>query len=178
MTWAGERCVEVPIALHYLEQAAGMNVLEVGNVLSHYREVTHDVLDKFEKGRSVINEDILTYSPQKKYDLILSISTFEHIGFDDEADEPSGKKIIAAIGACRRLLSPSGRLIITVPLGYNPELDALIAGGGLDAGAEYFLCRTGYTEWRECTKAEALKCRYKAPFPYANGLMVAHFSGR
>jgi SAM-dependent methyltransferase len=178
MTWAGERCVEVPIAFHYLEAAGGKNVLEVGNVLSHYREVTHDVLDKFEKGRSVINEDILTFAPQKKYDLILSISTFEHIGFDDESEEPSGKKIIAAIEACRRLLSPSGRLIITVPPGYNPELDALISSGGLGVSAEFFLRRTGFSQWRECSKAEVLKCKYKSPYPYANGIVVAHFAGR
>jgi SAM-dependent methyltransferase len=176
MTWAGERCVEVPIAFNYLEQAAGKNILEVGNVLSHYRETTHDILDKFEKGRGVINEDILTFAPAKKYDLVLSISTFEHIGFDDEADEPSGKKILAAIAACRKLLSPSGRLIITVPLGYNPDLDQLVASGGLDVSAESFLRRTGFSEWQECTKGEAIKSKYKTPFPYANGIMVAEFS--
>jgi hypothetical protein len=37
MTWASERCVEIPIAMSYLEQGAGGAVLEVGNVTSSSR---------------------------------------------------------------------------------------------------------------------------------------------
>ena len=32
----------------------------------------------------VINEDITYFQPNHKYDLIVSISTFEHIGFDED----------------------------------------------------------------------------------------------
>src|SRR5713101_4756266 len=42
MTWAGERCVEIPIAKSYLDQYQAGDVLEVGNVLSHYFPVQHD----------------------------------------------------------------------------------------------------------------------------------------
>lgn len=176
MTWAGERAVEVPIARSYLEQCQGKSILEVGNVLSHYFPIRHEVLDKFEKGTGVINKDILDFKPGKQYALIISISTFEHIGFDDEADEPSDKKIARAIAACWDLLTPDGRLVLTVPLGYNPDLDRMIATGELGATEESYLRRATRLGWEPCRKDEALRCRFKTPYPYANAILVAEFS--
>src|SRR5579872_7186960 len=59
-TWRNERAVEIPIAREFIAQSRGGNVLEVGNVLSHYGPVQHDVLDKYEKAEGVINEDVCT----------------------------------------------------------------------------------------------------------------------
>jgi hypothetical protein len=178
MTWASERCVEVPIGRWWAARFPPAQVLEVGNVLSHYSPVQHDILDKFEKGAGVINEDILAFKPAKKYQLIFSISTFEHIGFDDEAEGSSADKILGAIQACRSLLSPGGQLVITIPINYNPELDDLIAKGQLPSTARAFLARRGYTDWLETDQASALNARYKTPFPYANAIMVAEFSAQ
>jgi hypothetical protein len=175
MTWACERCVEVPIGRYYARQSPEANILEVGNVLSHYGPVTHDVLDKFERGPGVINEDIVTFAPTKKYDLVLSLSTFEHIGFDDEASEPSGQKILVAITACRNFLSAAGKLLITVPIGYNPDLDHLIRSGQLGCEREVYLKRVEKRQWKTVPKTEAILCRYKDPFPYANAILVAEF---
>jgi SAM-dependent methyltransferase len=176
ITWAAERGVEIPIAQSYLGARPDARVLEVGNVLSHYYPSRHEIVDKFERGPRIINVDIVDYSPPTRYDLILSISTFEHIGFDDEASGSSGEKILAALANCRRLLSERGLLVITVPTGYNPDLDEMIRDGSLGASAEHFLCRTGRRQWRPCSKDEALKCRYRRPYPYANGLLVAEFT--
>jgi hypothetical protein len=52
----------------------------------------------------------------------------------------------------------------------------LIADKKLPSRAQTFLKRTGYTEWTESDAATALKTRYKKPFPYANGIMVAEFA--
>lgn len=176
MTWAGERCIEIPIARTYLDQFAGKAVLEVGNVLSHYFPVAHDVLDKFEKGPGIINEDIIGFAPPKQYDLILSISTFEHIGYDDEAEGSSSQKIQNAITWCtQKLLAPGGRLVITVPVGYNPELDQLIQNGGLKPSSELYMRRVRNLDWVVSAKAEALKCRFRTPFPYANAILMAEF---
>ena len=177
MTWAGERCIEIPIAKSYLDRHSGKRVLEVGNVLSHYFPVSHDILDKFEKGIGIINEDIIGFAPQKRYDLILSISTFEHIGYDDETEESSSKKIKQAIDACTQtLLAPGGKLVITVPIGYNPELDQMIKNGELKTSGETFMRRVKKLDWVASTKAEALNCRFRTPFPYANAILVAEFS--
>ena len=176
MTWAGERCIEIPIAKSYLDQYPGKRVLEVGNVLSHYFPVSHDILDKFEKGPGIINEDIIGFAPAKKYDLILSISTFEHIGYDDEAEESSSQKIQSAVAACtKKLLAPGGKLVITVPVGYNPELDQLMQSGELDHSSEFYMRRVQRLDWVASTKGEALKCRFRTPFPYANAILVAEF---
>ena len=35
-TWKNERTVEVPIIWEYVKEYKGKNILEVGNVLSHY----------------------------------------------------------------------------------------------------------------------------------------------
>lgn len=178
MTWASERCVEVPIGRWWAAKFPPGEVLEVGNVLSHYGSVQHDILDKFEKGQGVINEDILNFKPSKKYQLIFSISTFEHIGFDDEAEGSSAEKILRAIEACRSLLGAGGQLVITIPINYNPELDDLIGRDKLPSASRAFLFRRGYTDWIETDQGSALKARYKTPFPYANAIMVAEFPAR
>jgi hypothetical protein len=178
MTWASERCVEVPIGRWWASRHSPNTVLEVGNVLSHYGPVQHQILDKFEKEPGVINEDILTFRPETKYQLIFSISTFEHIGFDDEAEGSSAEKILGAINACRSLLQPGGTLVITIPINYNPQLDELIAREKLPPNNRTFLFRRGDTDWVETDQASALKARYKTPFPYANAIMAAEFSSK
>ena len=177
MTWANERAVEVPIGRDYLSCADGGRVLEVGNVLSHYGKITHTVLDKFEQGEGIINEDILNFVATEKFDLIVSISTFEHIGFDDDMDDDSGVKILHAIDASRKLLAENGRLVLTLPIGYNPSLDRLILGGTLKSIRSFFICRIGPLKWETTTIEKALACRYGSPFPYANAIMIAEFGG-
>jgi len=174
VTWSNERCAELPIARWHLAQTEGA-VLEIGNVLGHYGPHSHTVIDKYESAPSVINADITEWQTDRRFALILSISTFEHIGFDDNGGN-SKEKIQAAIAACRALLAPDGRLVITVPLGYNPALDELIANDKLAADQAHFLLRHGRRQWREALQTEAAGTKYGHPFPYANGLWVAEFS--
>jgi hypothetical protein len=92
-TWMNERMVEIPIVSDLVKQNAGKNILEIGNVIKHYMpDATHTVVDKYEKSDGVLNCDIIDYQPPAEngadaafhgYDLIISISTFEHIGFDE-----------------------------------------------------------------------------------------------
>jgi SAM-dependent methyltransferase len=176
MTWAGERMVEIPIGKRLLEQYEGRRVLEVGHVLGHYFPPAHTILDKFEVAPGVLNLDIIDYRPAEKFDLILSISTFEHIGFDDESEGGSGPKILACVQHCRSLLAPEGRLILTFPTGYNPELDEMLRTGALGAARIDCLKRTGRREWAPCTMDEAFHYPYRSQFPYGNALVVAEFS--
>ena len=79
-TWQNERKVEIALGLKFLEYYP--NLLEVGNVLSHYIETKHDIVDLYEKSTisssRYFNEDIMLFNPKKQYDAILSISTLEH----------------------------------------------------------------------------------------------------
>jgi hypothetical protein len=178
MTWAGERMVEIPIARQFLADAGSGPILEVGNVLSHYGPVPHEILDKFEKGEGVINADIIDFHPSQKYRLILSISTFEHIGFDDESQHGSGAKILAATQHCQSLLAPDGRLVLTVPVGYNPDLDRLIQSNTWQARQVTFLWRREGRHWVECDWDTAIAHPYKSHFPYANAIAIAEFAPR
>ena len=177
MTWATERAVEVPIAREFLERYAGKRVLEVGNVTPYYLDIAHTVLDKYERGPGIINADIADYAPGDRFDLILSVSTFEHIGFDDETDGDSGVKISRAITTCRGFLAAGGQLVLTLPLGYNPALDRMIADRQLGCNRATFLKRTGRLAWQTVGAAAALASGYGRPFPYANAVMIAQFEG-
>jgi hypothetical protein len=48
VTWRNERTVEIPIVLEILNRYNTSNVLEVGNVLSYYSKVDHDIVDKYD----------------------------------------------------------------------------------------------------------------------------------
>lgn len=176
ITWAGERFVEIPIANAYLEGVPADQVLEVGNVLKHYGQYPHAVVDKYESGPGVENCDIVEYSAPGKFKLIISISTFEHIGFDDDSSAGSKDKILTAVEHCRRLLAPGGVFVITVPLGYNPDLDLIVERDLWHASKLRCLKRVGFSDWEECDLPEARRHPYRQKFPYANSLVVAEFS--
>lgn len=174
LTWCNERCVEVALGQWYLDQEEGA-ALEIGHVLGHYERQGHMVVDKYEVADDVVNADIIEWKTDERFALILSLSTFEHIGFDDDSNGGSAEKILAAIAAARALLQPGGRLVLTLPLGYNPELDELIQTGELGEDHATFLLRQGPREWAEVARYQAVGTPFGRPFPYANALMVAEF---
>jgi len=176
-TWRNERTVEIPISLEILNKSKGKNVLEVGNVLSHYFPINHDVVDKYEKAEGLINQDIIDFHPSKKYGLIISVSTLEHVGWDEDISDhkilhdPS--KILRAVENLRGLLAPQGSIIITLPLGLNPELDRLLRNGKVQFTELFCLKRVSKDNaWVEVDWQEAQTLRYNEPFPAANGLVV------
>jgi hypothetical protein len=79
-TWLGERAVKIPIVMEMVRTYQGKNILEIGNVLSHHVRFEHDVLDKYEIAKGVTNADVADFKSEKKYDLIVSISTLELLG--------------------------------------------------------------------------------------------------
>jgi len=132
-TWRNERAVEIPIVelaiFNYTMKQLGsgeeIRTLEIGNVLSHYVRTWHDTLDKYEKSHGIINEDITTFKPKEKYDLVISISTLEHVGIDETPPNPS-KLIEALFNIKKNILKPGGTMLATVPVGYNGCLDQLL----------------------------------------------------
>lgn len=119
-----ERTIEVPIIEYYIDLEPHAKVIELGAVLQHYRRVNFVVVDKFEKGNEILNVDIVDFKPKQKFDLLISISTLEHIGFDDDTDPDKIVKVVKHIRT--HVLSPTGKAVISFPLGYNPHLDQLI----------------------------------------------------
>jgi len=130
-TWQNERAIEIPIIWRLLQEYRDKKILEVGNVLRHYFPCRHDVVDLNEEYPGVVNKDISDFRPAKKYDLVISISTFEHIGWDEKPKKP--KKLLTAIkNLTKNVIAPSGRLIMTVPLGYNTAMDKFLVDGKIN----------------------------------------------
>jgi hypothetical protein len=169
-TWRNERAVEVPILRRAIEKAGNARILEFGNVLGYYLRHEHDVVDKYEPAPNILNVDIVEFRAERPYDLIVSASTLEHVGWDDEEREPG--KIPRAVRRLRSLLAPGGRAIVTLPLGYNHYLDEMLRAGTLGLDDERYLLRVGRGEWREVKKDDLGRPEYGNPFPGANGLVI------
>ena len=179
-----ERTVEIPIASRLLNEFQGRRILEVGNVLRHYLDSAHLVVDKYERAPGVINIDICDYEPAERFDLVVSLSTFEHIGFDEGRYAQAGPAVkvtasgaLAAIEKTRKLLAPGGVFLLTFPLGYNPGLDAEVAADDLGMSEIFFLKRISQSNlWQQVEFEEFRGIQYGKPFyPGANGLVIARY---
>lgn len=177
-SWATERVVEIPIILSYINK--NKKILEVGNVLSQFVKVKWDVVDKFECGEGIINEDIIGFKPEEKYDLIVSVSTFEHIGFNEDVgggEKPGGEcnvdKIRQGINNLKGCLKLGGIMVATVPLGYNNEMDVRLFDNRLGFDEVYFLKRVSkWNIWKEVRIDEVVNPQYGWPYPCANYICV------
>ena len=161
-TCLNERAVEIPIIWEIIKNSRNKKILEVGNVLSHYYDFEHDVVDKYEKGCGVINEDIVDFQPKEKYDFIVSISTLEHV-----------ERFPLAIQNLRNCLDRGGKIIATLCLGYNPQVDKLLRENRLGFDRQYFFKRvSGSNTWREVNYSDVEGINYNYRGWTANGLVV------
>jgi SAM-dependent methyltransferase len=172
-TWLNERAVEIPLAATVLNGAAAeARVLEVGNVLAHYRPVSHTVVDKYERAPSVINADVVDIDLPGPFDLVLAISTLEHVGFDEDERDPG--KPARAIAHLTSLLAPGGRLWCTFPVGYNPALDEALRQGSLGFTRLTALRRTGRdNRWAEVPVEQVWGVQYDWLLYTAHAVVVA-----
>ncbi len=174
-TWLNERAVEVPIARAAVDAAEG-RVLEVGNVLGHYVPVSHVVLDRYEQAPRRDNADVLEFEDEGGFDLIVSVSTLEHVGWDERPRDPSAAE--RAFAHLRGLLAPGGSLVVTLPVGSNRVLDEAIRGGRLELSELRALAaRSGATSgarWIQPRSDSALRL----PAVHAHGIVVCHARGR
>lgn len=169
--WRNERAVELALGRSFLESNKGRRLLEVGNVLAHYGAVSHDVLDKYEDAPNVINADIVEFTPTEPYDAILSISTLEHVGWDERPREPD--KTLRAYSALRSMLAPGGVMLLTCPIGQNSYLDEYIQQERLAFPERHYLLRVSRdNEWRQVDLHAVRGAEYHRPYRNANALFV------
>ncbi|CEA14315.1 hypothetical protein [Methanobacterium formicicum] len=158
-------------------------ILEVGNVISHYFPVNHDIVDKYEKNKGVINCDISEIPSSEKYDLIVSISTLEHVGWDEHVFDNNVQgdisslddtKIPKAIRKLESLLNNRGKIIVTLPIGYNGILDKLLKDKKLPFSEVYYLKRISKdNQWRQVSREDIDNLNYDfIPYYRANGLVI------
>lgn len=176
-----ERRVEVPVVWEALKDfikdkpkdTSGdvdllrARVLEVGNVLAYHfpdRVRFWRTVDKYEKADGVDNLDVLAITGKR--DLIVSISTLEHVGHDEHDRDES--KALRAIWHLGSLLNPGGLLLFTIPLGYHRALDGAVRGGGFPGERRYLRRISAANDWSEVSESELGAAAYGSPFPYAN----------
>lgn len=175
-TWVNERAIEIPIIQSMIMERNG-RILEIGNVLSHYFKTNHEIVDKYEQGEYIITQDVTEISLPKQYDLIISISTLEHVGWDENPTTHKitneSQKILCAIDKLRELVKPNGRIVFTMPLGYNPNVDLLIRNRQLHCTQQFFLKRISKdNRWEETTWENVEHAKFNNPFPFGNALIV------
>lgn len=172
ITWNNERSVEIPIIWKIVEKYKNKHILEIGNVLSHYFHVNHDIVDKYEESNNVINQDVVDFKPLRKYDLIISISTLEHVGWDETPRDPL--KILRAVENLKNLLNPKGKIIVTLPIGQNPILDKYLDTNKLNFTEQFCLKRkTKNNKWKEVNWKKISNVKYGTFTRYsATGLLI------
>jgi len=172
LSWLSERAVEVPVVQAIVDRHAGARILEVGHVLGHYRPQSHVVLDKYELAQGVLNRDVLELGDLGPFDLIVAISTLEHVGLDESPRDPG--KAARAVSALRDLLAPGGRLVLTIPAGYNVAFDTAIKDGSIATDSLTALRRVrGRNAWREVSAQEAFAAPYDFLLYRARGVVFA-----
>lgn len=175
LSWRNERAVEIPIFQRLVRENIKANILEVGCVLKWYKSSPKSnwtILDKFEKFGSTINLDIINYKPRTKFDLILSISTIEHIGLEDGSSKKN--KVIKAINhLITNCLSKKGKIIFSIPIGYNKYLDNQIFSKRIHLSKTYYFLRRSNSEWREVDSEQVINCEYNKYYRIGSkGLLI------
>jgi SAM-dependent methyltransferase len=177
--WRNERSVEIAVAAAELARFQGQRVLEVGNVTAHYLPgvvagTSHTVVDKYEVADGVDNEDVATYDADE-FDLIFSISTMEHVGWDESPRDPT--KVLRAIDNLKHLVKPGGHLLISVPLSHNPTLDQAIRDGTIRFDQVTYLKRVSqFNTWREVPAETVAGVAYDDPYPGASAICICRWT--
>lgn len=178
VTWTNERTVEIPIVWQIIKNQPDAQILEFGNVLQHYHSFPHDIVDKYEHAKGVINQDIINLNLGKKYDLIVSVSTLEHVGWDEIPQKGADKinvpdKPLRAVDSLKWHLNPKGLLVFTFPFGANPNLDYLIKNKKIEFSQVFYMKRTSKDDrWVQTDFEDIKDAKYDSPFPAANALVI------
>lgn len=173
LTCVSERGLELGIIQGLLPKDA--RVLEIGNVWGHYRDRDFKVVDKYEIAPGVDNSDVVNLPEDEKFDFIFSVSTFEHIGWDEDPRQP--EKLENALAKIPRLLADSGRAIVTVPSGWNSWLDERLKAGDLPVDSVTWFRRDGlFCNWKPADAEECAGMPYGGRHQAANAVAVLQFS--
>jgi hypothetical protein len=179
-TWMSERGVELSVVLRFLD--GRKDFLEIGNVLNHYVKIAHDVVDKYEPAPGVIECDVVDYSPPRRYETIVAISTIEHVGWDPpEVKDP--EKPLRAVAHLKTLLEPrAGRLFVSMPTGQNPNVDRFLESNAFGFDEIRCMRRHACIGWEEVPLEVAVRIpwgiTWQSPRRYANALAFCTFRQR
>lgn len=141
-----ERTVEVALGNFFRKLLPPEDVLEVGNVLYQYasdedQRDWHTVVDLKEQFPHVTNADIRDWRGGKSFKIIVCISTLEHVG-EDANDK------LMALNVMKAHLAFGGLLFVTMPVGWKPDTNTVIADAYNNFDSNWFVVRDG-DAWKE-----------------------------
>ncbi len=204
---AAERAIEIPLAFNFLDDylakfTGEAKILEIGNVLSNYEKSFSDylgfrarrIVDKYELGMGVENIDIMDIPQTDQYDVIVSLSTVEHVGqesYRGQKDADDAEAPLKAIAKIYQLLKLGGEALVTVPFGklikgrdfiqFSQDYLALLSSKYQIPSSALSISwfRRIATEigienprqlWVQAEAAELIDAEYNWPWPYSNGI--------
>ncbi|AKD24655.1 hypothetical protein CL55_00003220 [Polynucleobacter duraquae] len=171
-TYENERIIEIPIISHLINKYNLIEYCELGNVVWNYGIRGHMVIDKYDLSSSVLKEDIATYKPSKKIANMISISTLEHVGWD-EGERGYDKVGQAFNNIMNNVIIQGGYFIYTFPVGYNPFLDNYILKNKNLFKKLFFMKRISIDNvWVETNLEDCMNTKFDSPFINANGLVI------
>jgi hypothetical protein len=174
--WNSERRIEVAIGHHFLQRHYSDYIFEFGNTMSQYVGGVRVIVDLTDYEYGAYTIDIMDFHPGEKFDSILSISTFEHVGMEDGSNDLS--RSIRSVRHVQSMLRPGGEMLATWALGYNHKLDQALFSGVLGFNKVIFYRRLdAENNWQECDRESARDIQFFKPFPYANGIFVGYYYG-
>lgn len=163
-----ELCFAQDFIKSYVEEG---HFIEVGAVTPYYfPNVVPEVLDFWDKHEQVNHHcDIFDFD-FTGYD-VLSMSTIEHVGLDEDKYEGAPKQKGTSVQALNKLLSESRHCLITWPIGYNELLDDYAKNNDIE-GLKFFIRGKYDNAWHEeQDKQKALKIKY-SHFRWADAIAV------
>jgi hypothetical protein len=117
-------------------------------------------------GPGVSNVDIMDYTPDRHFDLAVSISTLEHVGHDEHPRDPE-----KAAMALQRIDTLADDLLVTIPVGYNRELEGTFIDGPFER-VDLLVKTSRFARWEQRPLSEREHVQYALPYAYGNGLLV------
>jgi SAM-dependent methyltransferase len=197
-----ERVIEVPWVLSRL---SGKRALEVGYAFAEppylaallqagFDELVGvDLAEADVPGLTSVQADVRELPFENGgFDLVLCVSTLEHVGADNsgyglEAEDDAGSRL-TALRELRRVLAPGGRLLITVPCGepgdygwfHQDDVRGWTrlftrAGFFVEEQEAYELTEDG---WRTAPELDPAGLRYGERGPAASAVLCAELSPR
>lgn len=178
-----ERAIEVPIGKWFLDRYP--NLIELGAVLPYYYECIHSVYDLNDEYKHSLKIDFSHLDLDFTGKDVLSISTIEHVGFNDYSKAPflgSPEMPLSMkyrYDKCRwgegfkcieKIMAEAANFLITIPLGFNPTIDEML--GLLDESKYFVIKRINKGNLWRLDLDKSLNYKYGSPFKNANALCV------
>lgn len=159
---SNERKAELPIMFWFIENYSD-NLIEIGEVSDFYRPSKHIVYDLVKERESTIVKDAFDVDYRNKN--VVSVSTFEHIGFGDYGHQKEQGK---AFKLLLKIIDQATNYLITFPVGYNRDLEKEIVENYIHYS---IISRTSLNTWKT-VENDFNKYQYNSPQYAGNAIAV------